>query len=103
MVKLSITRTIFVTLVTFHYGYQKIKFCKNLYLLQKKGSGTSAFVAILWFPKFVLWEGNDSIVFIMNNDLLSSCIQNEHPQCNHGFAFDMCGWKKYNNKPRILF
>jgi hypothetical protein len=93
---LSITGTIFVTLVTFHYGYHKINFCRNLYLLQKKGDGTSTSVAILWFPKFVHWEGDDSIVFIMNDHLLSSCIQNEHPQCNHGFVFDMNDYFLYS-------
>jgi hypothetical protein len=87
--KLSITGTIFVILVTFHHGYHKINFCRNLYLMQRKGGDTSTSVAILWFPKFVLWEGDDSIVFIMSDDLLNSCIRSEHPHCNHGFAFAM--------------
>jgi hypothetical protein len=48
-----------------------------------------AFVAIFWFPMFVIWEGYDSIACVMNEDLLKSCIRSEHPHYIHDFAFVM--------------
>jgi hypothetical protein len=43
-------------------------FCKEMVVVL-------ASIAIFWFPRFVLWEGDDSIAFIMNDDLPNSYIR----------------------------